>query len=407
MITKQSFSSSLLTSTAVAFVLLLLVPTCTLAFAPTTTTTTTTTSTFSIRLYNKDNIHRAPPTKLSSPPSFLSSQLFLSQDNSNNDSSNNNNNNNKSKTSKRSSIDTNTRSRLLSESIAPWRTLRLFLYFALGSGAGLGGLITLAGVAASLSGARSDLDLNTEYINLAIDFGAVAVFALLAKWDLDKAGELDARVKERLEKKKQNEGMKRAMKEREKTLSKLNLEIRVSEDGMSSQVAPVEAVQRGGKQHLIIVAGPKKAIRDSLLGANLLKMEFAMRDVLIVPYETTSMSGSTTSSGKNVLKKQDEAKVRPDGSGFGGVDNRPTWETQPYVAQATGEGWEEYIEAEMRDAIKQNGESVKQDGIAIVVANTGEIIRRGVGKVPWRSMVEELEKTVKDEPLVDLGFLQG
>lgn len=316
----------------------------------------------------------------------------------NNDSSSENNENDQKSNNKkkRSSIDTNTRSRLLSESIAPWRTLRLFLYFALGSGAGLGGLITLAGVAAFLSGARSDLNLNTEYLNLAIDFGAVAVFALLAKWDLDKAGELDARVKDKLEKKKLNERIKGAMKEREKILSQLNLEIRVSEDG-TSQVAPVEAIQRGGKQHLIVVAGPRKAIRDSLLGANLLKMEFSMRDVLIVPYET----------GKSVLKKQDEAKLRPDGSGFGSADGRPMWETQPYVAQPVGAGWDEYIEAEMNDAVKQNGILVKQDGIAIVVANTGEIIRRGVGKVPWRSMVEELENKVKEEPLVDLGFLQG
>lgn len=224
----------------------------------------------------------------------------------------------------------------------------------------------------------------------------MAVFALLAKWDLDKAGELDARVKDKLEKKKLNERIKGAMKEREKILSQLNLEIRVSEDG-TSQVAPVEAIQRGGKQHLIVVAGPRKAIRDSLLGANLLKMEFSMRDVLIVPYET----------GKSVLKKQDEAKLRPDGSGFGSADGRPMWETQPYVAQPVGAGWDEYIEAEMNDAVKQNGILVKQDGIAIVVANTGEIIRRGVGKVPWRSMVEELENKVKEEPLVDLGFLQG
>ena len=54
------------------------------------------------------------------------------------------------------------RSKLLSESIAPWRTVRLFLYVAAGSGALLGGLITLSGVAAALSGARTDVDLNTE-----------------------------------------------------------------------------------------------------------------------------------------------------------------------------------------------------------------------------------------------------
>jgi Low psii accumulation1 / Rep27 len=54
------------------------------------------------------------------------------------------------------------RTKLVSESIAPWRTLRLFLYGSLGSGAAVGGFITLAGVAAALSGARTDIDLNTE-----------------------------------------------------------------------------------------------------------------------------------------------------------------------------------------------------------------------------------------------------
>ena len=63
---------------------------------------------------------------------------------------------------KSSSLDENVRNRLLSESIAPWRTVRLFLYFSGGSGALLGGLITLSGTIAAMSGAQSDVDLNTE-----------------------------------------------------------------------------------------------------------------------------------------------------------------------------------------------------------------------------------------------------
>ena len=63
---------------------------------------------------------------------------------------------------KAAGLDPEMRSKLLSESIAPWRTVRLFLYVAAGSGALLGGLITLSGVAAALSGARTDVDLNTE-----------------------------------------------------------------------------------------------------------------------------------------------------------------------------------------------------------------------------------------------------
>ena len=62
-------------------------------------------------------------------------------------------------------VDTETRKKLLAESIAPWRGLRLFLYAALASGATLGGFITLSGVIAGLSGVRTDLDMNTEVNN--------------------------------------------------------------------------------------------------------------------------------------------------------------------------------------------------------------------------------------------------
>jgi hypothetical protein len=126
-------------------------------------------------------------------------------------------------------------------------------------------------------------------------------------------------------------------------------------------------------------------------------MEFAIRDVLIVPYEI----------GANAADKL----IKPDGSsGFASnasKSQKPTWETQTYVAQPVGNGWDEYIKAEVDDAIAQNGEKIKEEGIAIVVANTGQIIRRGVGKVPWRNMVEELEKTVKEDDMLDLSFLQG
>lgn len=63
---------------------------------------------------------------------------------------------------KKTGLEDGVRTKLVAESIAPWRTVRLFLYFALGSGAAVGGLITLSGVAAGLSGARTDLDMNTE-----------------------------------------------------------------------------------------------------------------------------------------------------------------------------------------------------------------------------------------------------
>ena len=196
-----------------------------------------------------------------------------------------------------------------------------------------------------------------------------------AKFDLDKQTELQEKVDEKIARKKEMKAISKAIKGREAILQSLPLEITIGGDG-ATRTANVADLQKGAKQHMIIVAGPRKACKDALIGANLMKMDFAMSNVLVVPYETDS---ETT-----------EQLSRPSG-GFG---DRPSYETQPYIARTTGKDWDDYIEQEIKDAVKQNGESVKKDGIAIVVANNGSIIRRGVGTVPWRQMVEQLEETV-------------
>lgn len=203
----------------------------------------------------------------------------------------------------------------------------------------------------------------------------MALFALLAKFDFDKQAELAENVEKKIERKMEQKKVVKSMREREKKLGDLLLEIQVSSDGKTKQ-APVSNIQSGAKQHMIIVAGPKKACKDALIGANLLKMDFAMSNVLVVPYE--------------MGVDRSELLSRPSG-GFG---DRPVYETQPYIARVVGDGWEEYIQQEVEDAVKQSGENVKEEGIAIVIANNGKVIRRGVGKVPWRQMVEQLEEAV-------------
>lgn len=183
-------------------------------------------------------------------------------------------------------------------------------------------------------------------------------------------------VEEKIQRKKEQKLVAKGMEEREKQLASLNLEIKVSADGDTKE-ATVRQLQAGAKQHMILVAGPKKAIRDALIGANLLKMDFAMSNVLVVPYE---------------LEK--EPQLAPAEGGFA---QRPAYETQPYVAQVSGDGWTDYIQSELSDAIEQNGDKVKKEGIAIVVANNGKIIRRGVGTVPWRQMVEQLQEAVEEK----------
>jgi len=55
--------------------------------------------------------------------------------------------------------------------------------------------------------------------------------------------------------------------------------------------------------------------------------------------------------------------------------------------------------------VKQGGEQARKEGIAIVTANNGKVIRRGVGKVPWRQMVEQLQAEVNPAPEGPLKWL--
>lgn len=268
---------------------------------------------------------------------------------------------------------------LLTETIAPFRGLRLFFYGAFASGAFVGGLITLSGVAAALNGLRGDVDMNTEYLNLAIDFGAVALFGVLAKIDFDKGEELKKSVEQRIENKKKQKTIVKSMREREQRLAKLELDVRVSEDGETKR-ASVGIMQEKARQHIILVAGPGRVVRDALRGAQLNKVNFAMTNILVVPYQT-GLDGAESAS-------------RPSGGGFA---DRPSYEKQPYVAVPVGDGWDEFIAEEMNTAVEQAGDKAMDEGIALVIANDGKVLRRGLGRVPWRQMVDELEEAVTGE----------
>jgi hypothetical protein len=220
-------------------------------------------------------------------------------------------------------------------------------------------------------------------LNIGIDFGAVALFAFLAKFDIDKQNELQSKVDEKIERKKELKQVSKNMKDREAILRSLPVEITIGGDGTTRQ-ATVGELQAGAKQHMIIVAGPKKACTDALIGANLLKMDFAMSNVLVLPYETDASTDT-----------------RPSG-GFG---EKPIFERQPYIAKPVSDEWADYIKAEMNDAVKQSGEQARKEGIAIVTANNGKVIRRGVGKVPWRQMVEQLQQEVNPSPEGPLKWL--
>jgi hypothetical protein len=85
---------------------------------------------------------------------------------------------------------------------------------------------------------------------------------------------------------------------------------------------------------MIIVAGPKKECKDALIGANLLKMDFTMSNILVVYYEI----------GVDLAALQ----LQPSG----GFEDCPVCKNQPYIAQVVGDGREAYIKEELDDAVK-------------------------------------------------------
>lgn len=95
-------------------------------------------------------------------------------------------------------LDNQLKTKLFAETIAPWRSLRLFLYASLGAGAFISTLLTSATLAAHFTHSRTDVDVKAASINLAIDLVAVVSFAVFAKIDLEKNSELVERVSNKL-----------------------------------------------------------------------------------------------------------------------------------------------------------------------------------------------------------------
>ena len=240
----------------------------------------------------------------------------------------------------------------------------MFFAASAGSGAFVGGMLTVGSLAAAVG---SGADANEIYKNLAIDFGAAATCAVFFKLDFDKGSELQGKVEAKMKRKKEMKLISAAMKEREKDLKNLQVSIQVSNDGQKKE-APIGVLQSGANQHMVLVIGTQDYTRDSLFSAQLVKRDvFAKGNALIVPY--TLGSDPTKPSG-----------------GFG----ERAEEKEAYVAAPVGEGWENYIQAEINDAVLQGGEDIKKDGIAIVLSNDGTVLRRGVGMIPWKMTVDEL-----------------
>jgi len=271
---------------------------------------------------------------------------------------------------------TEMQTKLLAETIAPWRNVRLFLYGSCGLGALISLLLTVATFAAGASGVRNDVDLHETGINLAVDLAGVVAFSVFAKLDLDKGKELNDKVDAKLNSSSAAID-EETMTKREQALRNLKVSLYLGDKENEEEVS-VGDVMSKGKQNVVVVSGPRKFVRDCLLSARVDESPFAKGDVLIVPlYDDVLVSSGSVSDG---------------GGGFGkgsAEKNR-----RPYIALPdVGSGWASLIEQELTDATAQgNGAKAKKEGIVLACNKEGKVIRRGLGLPDWPSLIELFKK---------------
>jgi hypothetical protein len=207
---------------------------------------------------------------------------------------------------------------------------------------------------------------------LAIDFGVVALSALLFKFDnfgeskegSDGTGVVDLAMS-RL--------TKDQMADKEQDLRRLLVDVPVGVGGTETRRASVAELQDGARQNVVIVAGPKTILRDALVKAMIVGDKFAKQNILVVPYS---------------LEPETDTK------GFG----KRAWEEKGYVAKPS-EGaseraaWSAYVDGELAAAAAQARQPLAEleaQGIVIVASRDGKIVRRGLGVPAWEMVVADL-----------------
>ncbi|CAM9161184.1 unnamed protein product [Phaeothamnion confervicola] len=261
--------------------------------------------------------------------------------------------------------------KLVAETQAPFRKVRLFLYGGFAFSAFIGGLTALSQLAAAVADRPDSLPLKDCLINVGVDFSVLAVCAFAIKFEGDTQKELEEMMAKRREAKRREACNKIDDATNAARIGRLReLTVRLNVDGDGAQrEAAVGTLMASAQQDIVIVAGGPDMVRDALLGAMLVKDQvFSGRNLLIVPV-------TTAGSDKGFAAK-------------------PAAFRQGFVAEPAGadeDGWRSLIAEELEDARRQGNEAAAKQGIVLVVRRDGAVLRRGVGQPKWHLIRDDLD----------------
>ncbi|KAI4326403.1 hypothetical protein MLD38_031724 [Melastoma candidum] len=232
--------------------------------------------------------------------------------------------------------------KIRSEVLSPFRSVRMFFYLAFMASGALGGLIATTQLIAALSNPARALDVPEIAKGLAIDFGAVAVFAFLFSRENSAKNAQLARLS------------------REESLS--NLKLRIDE----KRIIPVSSLR--GAARLVICAGPASFITEAFKLSEPYTKDLLERGVLVVPFPT---DGNTPSFEFDETEEMKDLTSK----------RRRLWQLSPvYAAEWTG-----WLEEQKKLA------GVSSDSpVYLSLRLDGRVRGSGVGYPPWNAFVVQL-----------------
>ena len=252
-----------------------------------------------------------------------------------------------------------TRKQIIKEEIeAPFRKVRMFLYTALFAAAGLGSIITITKLLATLSGARTE-DLQQLYTNLGVNLGGLPVIALLYKRDLDSQRAL----LERIQKGGKLAGLRMKM---------------ATEDGPIIVKLSDLRRDRGIDKRVVIVAAPKELLRTSLQTSIKEAKNLIANDLVIIPL---IIEEGAANPGDYTLTATSLEAMIPD------VPDIATYE-HIGLAMALA-SWNAVIKKELAVAIKQQPEALAK-GVTIIIKKNGKVGTRRFGVPIWEGLVRDV-----------------
>lgn len=287
-------------------------------------------------------------------------------------------------------LDEAVRAKLKSELASPLRGLRKYLYVAIGASAGISLFISLPQLLFAIQ--DNSEKIQTAATNVGINLaGVIAVVFFAIRENQSEKEQLDLFTEK--ETVMTNRLSVDQLTGAEQEIALLPVEIQVSEiDGNKTRVVSFSDLQIKGRQNVVIFAGELATVSDALIAA---KIEgnalFNDKETFVVPVVTSSINAAALSDGENVPQIEDKPS-----KGFGAVKEKESLMTAPYIAKpAQLNVWLAYLKKEVELAASQGTKDITKQGLVLAVNKKGKVVRRGVGRPPWKQLVEELEQSSK------------